>query len=451
MDVHLSNWRLCSKKCQHLVHIILPEHFLHENRVPENSDLKFFAQTRFTNTLKPTPYVKVIGRFFKDYTYLEEKISGLAISLPLFLTKDGFYNPFDIVTLKIEDTDKNKIFVKFFYMTLFGGCNGIKNNSDSIEAPQEDTSSPLQKIFDDVAKYDEPNKSSINTSPLSILTDLLDNKNNFVSKHHRALEDPGLVRGVNSHPQTKAKQKPKRVSIHLNFIDFQKANVTFIAVTHIISQCKFIICTYNNLALRHKKNFDSIFNHLPLSKLQHVKPMDSLLLEMHFLEEVQLGCIHSLEKACWDNGLIVYQKLPVSIEGDDTSLQIIKLHFAEALLVLRQNVSENSAWIKASVSSYMGNFGVWADLLNLWEMGPSTLGLDISYLFSPEAAYKESVFWAQLLQSKDILEVACKPSKACLVVDSSLVAWLIIPGGFAIKGEYSVASEALEIIALRYG
>lgn len=442
------------------MHIVLPDTFLAEFCIPHDSSLLFYAQTRTVNSLQPTPYIRVIGKFFRECESSGSKVpvSGLATSLPVFLRDDMYYDPSSLVTLKILDPNNNKkIFIDFFYITLMGqyshACHVTSKSLDVAGKSKELETSPLEKIFEDLSKT-QPKLDKMRTSPLSHLSRMLHSKPVSVPKHHRALEDPGSVRGTVDCPtktETPAIKKLKKIKCRLNLIDVRKANITFHTSTHIITCSRFIVCEYNNLVLKPQQLYESVFNLMNEDELKHVNPLGAFITGFRFLEEVQLKCVNSLEDACCNNRMMMYQKLPLCIEKDQISLEIIKDHFVEACLVLRQLVSENSAWIKACVSLNERRGGIWVDFLNLWENGPCNLGVDLSHLFAPGCQYKEAAFWSQLLRDPGIAETVEKTGRACLVVDTALVAWLILPGGFAIKGRYSISVEDLQIISSRYG
>lgn len=146
--------------------------------------------------------------------------------------------------------------------------------------------------------------------------------------------------------------------------------------------------------------------------------------------------------------------MPISIENKDNISSLIHDHFLEACFTLRQQTSETSAWIKAALSNKGGVPRFWIDIFNLWETGDEILGVGLfednlpdshKYFNSPEPP------WSALLKNKIILAVATRAATACVLVHSSLQAWLLLPGGFAIKGYYTLSAQDLTYIKYRYG
>ncbi|UTM04261.1 DNA packaging tegument protein UL17 [Equid gammaherpesvirus 2] len=478
MDVHLGNWRLCGRRCGRLAHVVLPEAFLDRHGLAEDAGAEFFVQTRFTGSLRPSSYVRVIGAFFGggsgDEIARRDRRSALnlVLSLPLLADGDGRYDPHNIATLKVRSGDgRHLVFVDFFYLSLLGpqmprgpesegegGKDGGAGRGDG-EASRE---SPLERI---AAEASGPGPGSgrgrsaggRRASPLSVLSGLLDNKYTQIAKHHRALEDPGAVRGVNIEPDRRdhgnlAGVGKRKVRCALNLIDLKRDDITFTSSTHLLSGTRFTLCHYPRpVAPRGGAPWESTLDGLSERQLRGVDPLAALILGFDFLERAQTSLVNSLARECENGGLKIFQRLPVCVEKKHDIRGVLGDHFTEACHVLARQVGESCAWVRACVSGERGHVGLWADFLNLWEAGPSTLGVDLSYLFSPGPPDDESAFWARLLGSDRLLDAIKTGARAVLVVDSQLAAWLLLPGGFAIKGRYSLSREDIKITVGRYG
>ncbi|AIU39557.1 DNA packaging tegument protein UL17 [Equid gammaherpesvirus 5] len=478
MDVHLSNWRLCGRLCDRLAHVVLPEAFLDRNGLWEEPGADFFVQTRFTDSLAPSRYVRVVGGFFgrggdPRFALDDASPANLALSFPLFEGENGRFNPHNLATLKMQSADGGRrVFVDFFYMSLLGaqapapGLEDAKESGGGGRRAKDESGGPLEEIAAEAAACRASGRKS---SPMSVLSGLL-SVTKYVppaARHHRALEDPGSVRGVSIQPENKrgeggdagrARQKKRKVRCGLNLASLGKDNITFESSHHLLSNTRFTLCHYPNLTSKRgaaggggRGAWESVLDGLSDRRLAEVNPLAALLLGSDFLERAQLGFVNGLVRACEAGGLRVFQKLPVCVEKERDVRGILGDHFVEACHLLARQVNESSAWIRACVAGERGQAGLWADFLNLWESGTRALGVDLSYLFSPGYPDDESVFWSALLGCDPVLDAIKKGARAVLVVDARLTAWLLLPGGFAIKGRYELTLEDTRITVARYG
>ncbi|AMA67387.1 DNA packaging tegument protein UL17 [Vespertilionid gammaherpesvirus 1] len=458
MDVHISNWRHCGSKCSFLVHVIFPEEFLYENNIPKTPNLIIHAQTRYNNSLRCTPNLRVWCKFFdtNSCNFGGESLS-LATSIPIVLDCGEMYNPLDIVTLKIQDpATKEKIFIDFFYMSLVTTFKKEKevvkigNEKKQQEASKNEETTQLEEIFRSIVPESSRNDKR-SCSPLSVLSGLLHTEINSVQRHHHALENPGAVRGTDA-PQKKLSkdisQKNEKEPILLKYKLLKKYNITYTPKTHIISKSTFVVCTYIDFPCCNVSSCNSVLDLMTLQEMQNINPLGALILNNTFLETKQLECVHSIEHACSDDEMQIYQKLPICIENKKYTRDILNDHFEEACFVLRQTVSESCSWVKACLALTNKKTGIWVDVLDLWERGKPTLGKQINHT---SYNYDHNTFWITLLDCPEVQTVIKREGCACLVVDTSLSAWLIIPGGFAIKGQYFISEEDLKIIKWRYG
>ncbi|AJG42956.1 viral DNA cleavage/packaging protein [Harp seal herpesvirus] len=472
MDVHITNWRFCTNKCNLLIHVLLPLKFLESNKIHTGENLLFHVQTRYTHTLLPSKYLKVWGEVV-DFVIpgADRCTSGLAISLPIHLDNNIFFNPWDVITLKIVNTKaKTKHFVNFFYITLlqahFLAIENLKTTVPDHNISEPVQSTPLTTLFKAATAHVSEQKDSSpaseqkDSSPLGVLASLLKPKFTAVHRHHQALEDPGDVRGSGNdvqisglpHNKDSANKYPSKrhVSIRLTVPQAKNLNIACTSTKHIVSQSEFFVCVYKTISPEDTSRYKSILDTAALDQIQNLSPVDALLNNDKFLESKQFECVHSLEQACWDANLEIFQKLPVLVERDTFTMEVIKDHFIEACFTLRQCISEQCAWVQAALTKHTKKHGVWVDFIQLWNLGPHNLGVMLPQLNAQQDLNTNRELWVQLLTDPRIVSSITKSSRVCVVVLSSLDCYLLLPGGFAIKGSYSLTEEELLVIQERY-
>lgn len=469
MDVHINNNRFCSQKCDIIVHVFLPSIFLEDNQLPRNRNLIFSAQTRFFDNRKPpSAYIQVWGKFHNDeisFRNLHTLKSGIGVSLPLFLEDDGTYQPYNILVLRAIYIGKPKVhYIYFYYLTLLEGLKratqvlmetettGTKPDTETEENTLVNVN-PLNEILQAVKE-----DINDNISPLGVLSNLLQYRPNNVFKHHQALEDPGGIRGQSEMPENNQKViqneiQEGNVKVTLNSLTSQKKDCVTYPVYHSFSQHKFYICVYSGL-LNKPLEYTSAIDNMPRQELYWINPLSVVLSETTFLEKIQHAFVDSLEQACNHQNYIIHQKLPIIIENTNNTASFIHDHFLESCFTLRQHTSETSAWIKAALSLNGGGTNFWLDIFNLWESGDDTLGVEL-FEDNPQQPYKYAASpepsWSALFRNKTILTVIRRAATACVLVHRSLQAWLLLPGGFAIKGYYTLTEDDLNHIHTRYG
>nr|AEL29776.1 hypothetical protein [Bovine gammaherpesvirus 4] len=456
MDVHINNWRFLSHRCDLLVHVVLPTQLLEKFNIGMFDNVVFYVKTRFHDGKMPTPYLKVWGLFFNHSYDFPNIDSGLALSLPIFVERD-MYNPLNMVWLKVYyPVSKQTKFLSFFYMQLVQGQREgalrvqKKDNSTKNILPPI-SSCPFTQIYNSILESHTGIITAKNT--VDVLHDMLETRPERQIKHHLALETPGKVRGtVKVEPREAAPSNPctgELVKLQVSFRETSKQITHIARVKHIISGLQYYVCFYDSLISGDFFTFQSVLDILPQKDLAAIDPLSIILSDRQFLQTKQDGFINSLELKCIKQGFTVHQKLPILIEKDDECVELIQDHFTEACFVIRQIINPESAWIQCAISTFHGKGGCWMDTVKLWECGSHDLGQDISHLIKPGIG--EQGMWEILLRDPKFKTVVCKSSHVCLVIKSLIEAWLILPGGFAIKGSYFIPEQDLELIAQRYG
>lgn len=453
MDAHAENWRFYRDQVDALVHLVLPSTFLRLNHVSIDNTVIYSAQTRFADGIHVSKPIRVHGNLGSDRGDVS---SGLAISLPLVLTK-GTFDPRNVVSLKIySSSSKNTQFLYFFYQTFLQAL-GTQEVGDLNPAPSSAVEvapmNPLDKIMDQAL-----NTSSkvAPASAFNFLRDLLKSNTDTPPRHHQALELPGVVRGKSQEPQDESvlleAPMPPPLKIHLNMPLERLHPDQKHFVRHLISGHKFIICEY--LALPNKVSYGSVaaVDTAQAGQTSSSGSLQVLTTEFTLLSNVQNAFVDTLEEACAHLGFKVTQQVPILIPKSGNYVTLLKDHFYEACFVLRTAVSESSAWVKACLSTHNRQEKIWADFFQLWELGPPQLGVELSMNIKEriDPNINEQRFWASLLDHPNVRTVLEGAAYACVIVHYTLTAWLLLPGGFAIKGYYTVSEDNFYFLAARW-
>ncbi|AJE29674.1 ORF32 [macacine gammaherpesvirus 12] len=457
MDAHGLNRRSVAGRCDGILHLILPRGFMLANNITCCERQRFFVHTSFATSGRASKTLHVWGRAFQnpsaDYGGSPSgPWSGLAISLPMFTT-NGKFHPFDVVVLAADTPESGSSWtVRFLYMSLTSAYkNAIRGLKDTV-SPADDAADvevhPLTVLKEALTSPDTSTLHVPQCNPLQMLTGLLQSRarDDYVS-HHRALERPGNVRGQQVSAPVRAEMpngSPSRVKLGFRPPKHTGHPRAWAQARHVFSSSAYYVCVYEN------EDLDTKWQRLdpqPLP-LDWSDPVSHLLEGDVFLGAKQNAFVDSLEKTCRCQNYTIKQFLPVLIDRHNDTVDLIKEHFLEACFVIRNQASERSAWVKAALLRNDLNT-YWKDVLGLWEHGPHKLGAVIKRPISePRDA---DVDWSWLLSDSDISRTINGQSTVCLIVSHTLTAWLVLPGGFVIKGHYDLSSEDLMFVASRYG
>lgn len=462
MDVHVDNWRFLGQTHPLIVHLVLPQPFLRANGLTLAEDTSFFAQTRLFHNFQCLPYTRVWAKV----TEHPRALGGWAISVPIHV-QEGSVNPLNVLTLKIHSLkDKKVSFVHFFYLSLlrkyfskqiFPQQSGPRDNCPSTPSTQDTNSTPgatsavnpLEHILSCVQT--QGTKATPGTA-LGFLSSLLQSVETQ-PRHHQALEAPGEVRGSKEaavpQPQPQVDAAPK---LTFNGPLGSLEPSLWERVGHVMSQSWYYVCMYDSLPNLLSEPLISSLDLMSLEELYGVSPIRVIADDIYTLAAVQDQLVDSLEQHCLKSGGIIHQAFPVTLPKIPDLFHTLKDHFLEACIVLRNTTDETSAWVKAAVYAHMGYKGVWADFLQLWGAGPPCLGAKISTIPPSllDSDIKDPAYCSALLQDPGVLSSTQTAACACLIVNHHLSAWLVLPGGFAIKGRYHIAPEVLVTLVARW-
>lgn len=464
MDVHHYNSRLFARKCSVLVHVALPSTLLETAGVvignAQEEDWRVSVRTERmtgerTRIFHPTCKISTEPSFTK-----QEASYVLITSLPLLFLKESLYNGLDVVHLRVVyGKEMHSVQIRFFYLTLI---NGFLRNCDSsvMQSASPDlavTPDAFDLLLRDVAeKKNDPCVESTKTDPtICALADML---NRFTAagsdadpqtRHHPALEDPGRIRSsLNSISKNAAPLLTlRRPKIRIDATQWVPRTVAR-AISLLYGE-SFWIFLYPGC--RWSPTFTNWYHTLPVSTLESLKPLAWFEARGQFILRKQVEFIGSLLMTVGNMGDIVNQALPFCLVGDYQALSSVVMVACQALLLQE---TENQAWIRAGLSLRNKKPGLWCEVNDLVPGMHLKCGRDLLFIKRGEFAEtsESNLDWSCVLQHPEIQRALGVQDLFCVVVDEvTLAAALILPGGFLIKGHYSLSEEDRLFLRRNYG
>ncbi|AAC58078.1 ORF32 [Alcelaphine gammaherpesvirus 1] len=473
MDVHTNNWRYFHHGCDVMAHLVIPEDLIEG----------LYAEDRpkiFSCTLKVIDYqtnlvsepVIVWARSIDHRHTVGTLTSGIALSIPLLLTNDTWH-PFNIILLRFAETaNHNACYVRFFYQTIFSGL--IKAGAPPVEEvnhppvelpPRED---PLVNILQGRSGRQFP-ATEESTNDHTASQKLVIGEAASAYLNHRALERSPSLRGAlageifsssgasNLSGSVPPANRQARRTALVNLVgtkDFTKDMLRLLPLTHCLSGKRFWLCMYNPEGY---KNLVSCLNHLSEDELKKINPLSIIQQDTSFLTLKMNQFVDSLLEECRAANFRMQQVLGVAIRSDaSNALEYVQEQFYEACFTLRCATNENSGWVKAAVATQSRKQGVWLDVISLWDQGVGSWGVSLK-LPNPLPGLHTLACIQQLScqlegKHKYLLESVCAKDDQIAVLHShTLNAWLLLPGGFAIKGKFTHSEKDLLHISSRYG
>lgn len=509
MDVHVGNELLFKNDKIKLVHIFLPESLIEHYGITLATIESVYVQTRFnriyTRCLDSTKFCRVRFKVITlaDVYYERDRLLqdlrqlGIFLSIPLSLSKESFYNPFNIAVIKINTTDSdNQVQIPIYYISIVEGLkiailktehtdSDLKskiNNDDVKKVPLLDKTCDndecdfgredcfLNKLFNDIRKTSKEvgnkgvavnindgryKESVLRITPGTVLGGLVnqDLKNDVTVKHHPALEEPSVVRGHKILHVIDKEPVNKRVTVTVPVQKIRKlimrSTISKVRVDHVISNEMFYVISYGDLEVVSKPIF-SIFDSEDYKSVK-INPFNVFIDEYEFMFAISDRICDSFSRELEKTGWVIKQEIPVSLPMNYNAIYKKSLLIQEAFYIIKTKVNYNSCWIKAGLSfAHKRKFGCWKDIHCLWESGQSQWGI-FTDLGNTDNKLGQGVARSDYIShiSESIVTLSWNSIQLITVADCILL--LILPGGFVIKGELRLSETELLYLTERYG
>ncbi|AIA62068.1 orf32 [Alcelaphine gammaherpesvirus 2] len=473
MDVHTNNWRYFHHGFDVIAHLVIPED-LAEGLYVEHRPKIFPCILKVIDyqTDSASEPVRVWARSL-DYLHGVGRLTrGIALSLPLQVSNNTWH-PFNVILLRFPETaEHNACYVRFFYQTIFSGL--LKADSPGAqEVAQPVRSLPIRE--DPIANILQGRSARQLHTTEEMENDLVGSKKLIVGDsssaflNHRALERSPSLRGAlvggmfsgsgdGNLPEslpTPNQQTHQSPTIHfVGTRNFTEKSLNLHPLTHCFSGKRFWLCVYGTESY---KNLVSCLDTLPEDELKKIDPLSVIQKDTSFLTLKMNQFVDSLLEKSKSSDFKLHQVLGVAIKSDiSNALEYVLEQFYEACFTLRCVTNENSGWIKAAVANVAQKSGVWLDVISLWDRGVGRWGISLK-LTSPLPGLDTLAHVQQLschLEEKQhyLLESVCaRDHQIGVLYSCTLDAWLLLPGGFAIKGKFTHSERDLLHLRGRYG
>lgn len=467
MDVHHYNSRLFSGKCSALAHIALPSTLLEAAGVAvnhtEEEEWRVSVRTE-KMTGGRSRIFQPMSKISTDPLFTKQECGCVLItSIPLLFLEKSIYNGLDVAVLRvISRRERCAVHLRFFYLTLISclrrNCESPVKQPDAGPDPKG-VPDAFGLILREVAETKkDPCGSLVKTDPtIYALAEMLDRFGQSTagreagephSKHHPALENPGLVRSAVGTLSTAAAPllTLRRPQVRVDVGAWTPKTVE--RAISLLYGVSFWVFLYPEC--KWSPEFTDWFHTLPASTLESLRPLAGFEARGQFVLRKQAEFAATLLASVERMGGVVPQALPFCLTGDIPALSSMVMAACQALLLQE---TEYQAWIRAGLSLRDRKPGLWCEVNDL-ASSRLKCGRDLFFIKrdeSPEEAVSEPD-WSCLFQHSRIQRAVGAQDLFCVAVDEvTLAAALILPGGFLIKGHYSISEEDRLFLRRNYG
>lgn len=468
MDVHYVNQRALGRRCTLLAHVCLPSSILTFDGAPDPRWIEEPGAVVLTSRMDGTTTdplrvrLKLVVPTSNDERSTFPGSFVLYTSLPLLFRDNKYYNGLDVVRLYLRSRVGGEVRVlRFFYLTLVSALRGHSDGeetrprvsvnitassfSPSLDIPLPELD-PFRRILAELPGGDATLGPSPDPHRLP----------GGVSKHHRALEEPGDVR-VGDRPPFDVSSVPGKLHPPVRRVAWRvppaleprgTANCS-----HVLTGEIFRCHLYRETVWRDAE-FVDLWDALPSSELTNVlrQPLGALDRIDSLLLEKQSEFLRSLDLA--DRGWRIAKVLPVAITGDESLLPLLFLLSVRALL-FQEDETGTPALVRAALSSVSQDQTdrYYVDIIDLWS--PSLIcGREVLTINVPRGSRRHDprdFGYSGILENPRVALALSGQDCCCLAVSESLDAYLILPGGFLIKGKYTLSEEDLAFLRSHHG
>lgn len=388
----------------------------------------------------------------------------LLTSIPLLFFEERVYNGLDVISMRVASSSgEHSVQLRFFYFTFINClrkyCSPQQPKSHTV-ASVDKAPDTFDLILREVADSKKNSCEALaKTDPtLHALAGMLDRFNQSVaaynpgdlqSKHHPALENPGLVRSGSGPPNHESSfhMTKKKAKIIVDINSWTPEVVS--RVNSLLYGVSFWIFLYSGWCW--SSEFTDLFHTLPTSTLEQLKPLAGFEARGKFLLRKQVEFVGTLLETIEKMSGVVNQTLPYYLTGDISLLSSIMIVACQTLILQE---TESQAWIRAGLSRSYGESGIWCEINDLTPTPRFGCGRDLLFIKRDEspAATGSEPDWSVVTEHSVIQQAIGVQDLFCVAVDeATLSAALILPGGFLIKGHYSLSGEDVLFLRRNYG
>nr|AXY92322.1 BGLF1 [human gammaherpesvirus 4]AXY93533.1 BGLF1 [human gammaherpesvirus 4]QAC38570.1 BGLF1 [human gammaherpesvirus 4]QAM89319.1 BGLF1 [human gammaherpesvirus 4]QAN27073.1 BGLF1 [human gammaherpesvirus 4] len=501
MDVHIDNQVLSGLGTPLLVHLFVPDTVMAElcpNRVPNCEGA--WCQTLFSDRTGLTR----VCRVFAARGMLPGRPShrGTFTSVPVYCEEGlpELYNPFHVAALRFYDEGGLVGELQIYYLSLFEGAKRALTDGHLIREASgvQESAAAMQPIPIDPGP---PGGAGIEHMPVAaaqvehpktydlkqILLEITQEENRgeqrlghagspalclglrlragaetkaaaetSVSKHHPALENPSNIRGSAGGEGGGGRAgtggtvgvgsgAPSRVPVSFSKTRraIRESRALVRGIAHIFSPHALYVVTYPELSAQGRLHRMTAVTHAsPATDLAEVSILGAPEREFRFLISVALRISASFREKLAMQAWTAQQEIPVVIPTSYSRIYKNSDLIREAFFTVQTRVSWESCWVKAiSNAPKTPDACLWIDSHPLYEEGASAWGKVIDSR-SPGGLVGAA---SQL--------VALGTDGHCvhLATTSDGQAFLVLPGGFVIKGQLALTPEERGYILARHG
>nr|AXP99097.1 unknown protein [synthetic construct] len=382
-----------------LVDLFLPEHLLAIYGILPNRNFVYTSSVCDYQSGHVLPYRRVWGKFMKaGESGGPVGSQGLCVSIIVRVHQN--LSCLDMALLKVSNWDEG-----FFRIIKFSLLNLLRMFYITSVPPV----TRLKKTaFEELCNQVSSDKPPAHAAA-SFLLSLLPNTVCETTKTHCALENPGYIRGSNP-PTCQTQPATETLPCKNRRTERQpRTEYSWKLLHHVENGAPYYVeDTHNPIEAQHiHQKLLTVMTGDPPAKA----PTDIFLMDTDFLHAVQNRFIDSIDlPGVKDGGLNIFQKFSIFITYDETTKHLYEI-FLDSLITLRSKSSKYPAWLMAY---YHGpSFqGVWLDIVNATATGE---------VFKGDSIYLD------------------------------LTAWLLLPGGFVIKGTYILGIQEKAFVGRYYG
>lgn len=456
MDVHSYNSRALKNNCTVLVHVGIPSTLLQPLVEKDISELGagLYVECRTVRTDGTCSRVLNVGnKISSDPSFTKNK-SGYVVltSVPLLFVDDKGYNGLDVAILRFKSLQtRRECDVKIFYITLINVLK--RTEEDGAEGDPPDVLAAGPDPLEEMIKKNSgqvPRAKEKDDSPRAFLKGLLNEVCGAaaVGKHHPALENPGAIRAAATASSAEGKSQPRaRVNRKFSLALHRNGRLReVIECKHLLTQIPFFMYLYEENVW--SSRYIDIFQFLPSSEFMDISPVVVIESRERFLFRKQKEFVNSLLAGVYERRGEVTQRLPISLQGDINYMSLLMVVACQRLIFQEH---ETYAWTRALLQRNRGQ-GLWLEVIDLWSTAAETSGREVRFLSGVQLVSGADPDWIALIKDEVFRETVRRADLCSVLVSpGSLDAWLILPGGFVIKGKYTVTEEETLFLRRHYG